>query len=83
MLLDIHVSKSLLLFYLYDYVISLIYRIHPISFLSFLTATQYAQILLSSRDFESSEIVICSSCFFYDLPSDPYLQKEDAVSEVK
>lgn len=47
--------------------------------ITFLAATRYAQLLLSTQGFASAEVVICSQSFFYDLPSDPYLQQDDAV----
>lgn len=55
-------------------------RVNSISMITFLAATKYAQLLLSTQGFASAEVVICSQSFFYDLPSDPYLQQDDAVS---
>ena len=54
-------------------------RVSAISMITFLAATRYAQLLLSTQGFASAEVVICSQSFFYDLPSDPYLQQDDAV----
>ncbi len=54
-------------------------RVNAISMITFLAATRYAQLLLSTQGFASAEVVICSQSFFYDLPSDPYLQQDDAV----
>ena len=54
-------------------------RENAISMITFLAATRYAQLLLSTQGFASAEVVICSQSFFYDLPSDPYLQQDDAV----
>ena len=54
-------------------------RVNAISMITFLAATSYAQLLLSTQGFASAEVVICSQSFFYDLPSDPYLQQDDAV----
>lgn len=55
------------------------YRVNPVSMITFLAATEYAQLLLSTQGFASAEVVVCSQSFFYDLPSDPYLQQDDAV----
>ena len=54
-------------------------RVNAISMITFLAATRYAHLLLSTQGFASAEVVICSQSFFYDLPSDPYLQQDDAV----
>ena len=54
-------------------------RVNAIYMITFLAATRYAQLLLSTQGFASAEVVICSQSFFYDLPSDPYLQQDDAV----
>ena len=54
-------------------------RIHPISILTFLTATRYAELLFSTGVFASGQIVVCTQGFFYDLPSDPHLRLSSAV----
>ena len=57
----------------------IIRRESAISMITFLAATKYAQLLLSTQGFASAEVVICSQAYFFDLPSDPYLQQDDAV----
>lgn len=54
-------------------------RIHPISILTFLTATRYAELLFSTGVFASGQIIVCTQGFFYDLPSDPHLRMGSAV----
>lgn len=60
---------------------SFLFRIQPISILTFLTATRYAELLFSTGVFASGQIIVCTQGFFYDLPSDPYLRMGSGVGK--